>query len=241
MGSSGPSLKTSRRLLMQVPLPQYRLRGEPLLSDEAVGVGNHPYSAPPMPGANVGSWNVMPFRIIPDLGQVSENSAKPSARPLTWASKQVCDVLQENELRSYFANKSRDFRPKAGSGSVSETSALSGNADVLAREAPADDIDSNSVSVQSVGCECSDIVVLPHMGPVLRQDAAAERIDLAERDRLEAARALKAQVETADTCKQGEDAQLAHCIPAASSAGVRYVMRKVTYSEPTCSPVKGSS
>jgi hypothetical protein len=32
----------------------------------------------------------------------------------------------------------------------------------------------------------------------------------------------------------------AHCIPAACSAGVRYPMRTVTYSEPTCSPVKGS-
>jgi hypothetical protein len=56
-------------------------------------------------GANGGSWYAMPLCIKPDLGQVSENSSEPSSWPLRRASKQVCDVLHNDELRSNLANE----------------------------------------------------------------------------------------------------------------------------------------
>lgn len=222
-----PKMILNRRVkpIDHVP-PAAKRRGSPFLSDtnfmfperiaawpapsDLTGVGNNPDAFPMVGRPELGSSNASPLRIIPQLGQIPENSAKPSAWSFTWASKQVCDVLQDEELRLYLASKTGDFRPKAGPGSVRNASALSCNADILAREASADDINGNSVSLQSVGCESSDIVVLPHIGPALRQHAAAERIDLAERHCFKAARALKTQVKSADTCEQGEYAQLAH-------------------------------
>jgi hypothetical protein len=59
----------------------------------AVGVGNNPEAVSLVSGANVGSWYAMPLRIVPDRGQVSENSLKPSM-------KQVCHVFHNNEVRS---------------------------------------------------------------------------------------------------------------------------------------------
>jgi len=46
----------------------------------------------------------MPLRIVPERGQVSENSSKPPP-------KQCCDVLHNDVLRSYLANKSGIFAP----------------------------------------------------------------------------------------------------------------------------------
>ena len=74
----------------------------------AVGVGHDPNSVSLVWCANVGSRYAMPFRIIPDLGQVSENSAKPlSVIP----AKQHCDVLHERDCGSSFANNSDQFAP----------------------------------------------------------------------------------------------------------------------------------
>ena len=43
---------------------------------------------------------------------------------------------------------------------------------------------------------------------MFRQHPLAERVDLAERDSLETARALQAKVEAADARKKGKDAEL---------------------------------
>ena len=45
-----------------------------------LGVGQNPDSVSSVRGTNVGSWYAVPFRVIPDLGQVSENVAKPSTK-----------------------------------------------------------------------------------------------------------------------------------------------------------------
>ncbi|WP_390881192.1 HD domain-containing protein [Nitratireductor aquimarinus] len=45
-------------------------------------------------------WTAMPFRIMPDRGQVSEYSAHPLPWPVAWATKQRCDVLHERECGS---------------------------------------------------------------------------------------------------------------------------------------------
>src|ERR1700740_824397 len=138
---------------------------------------------------NGGSRYAVPLRIIPERGQVSENVSEPSM-------KQVCDVLHDDEARSKFANKASVMRPEAAA-LTSEPHALSRTTDVLARETPADDIDSNSVCGELSAGEVSNVMVAGNLGPVLRQCLACEWFDLAERDRLEPASPRKAQVKPA--------------------------------------------
>jgi hypothetical protein len=59
----------------------------------SVGVANQPEPISDMRGANCGSRYNLPFRIIPDLGQVSENASHPE-------TKQAWDVLHDDEARS---------------------------------------------------------------------------------------------------------------------------------------------
>jgi hypothetical protein len=74
-------------------------------------------------------------------------------------------------------------------------------ANVLTGEAPADDINGNSVSLQSIGGEGSNIVIARNIRPMLRQHAPAERVNLAERDGLESACAFKPKREAADAAE----------------------------------------
>jgi hypothetical protein len=145
-----------------------------LLKSLAVRVGNNPDALPEMRRSNIGSRYAMPFRIIPERGQVSENTVEPSI-------KQCCDVLHDDELRSYLANNSSVLRPKSAANSFN-SSALARNADVLTGEAAADDIHGNSVCPETIGCEGSDISENRDSWPVLSQHSLAVGIDLAEGD-----------------------------------------------------------
>src|SRR3546814_3396756 len=92
--------------------------------------------------ANDGRWYAIPFRIIPERGQRSENVSKPS-------TKQLCDVLQQNELWSKFANQTGDLRKETGT-LTGKSEAASRDADVLAGEAARDDINvGNSIGSRS--------------------------------------------------------------------------------------------
>jgi hypothetical protein len=64
----------------------------------------------------------------------------------------------------------------------------------LAGEAAADDINGSDL----LSAERANVVKAWNSRPVFRQHAPAEWIDLAERDGLEPARALQAQVEATD-------------------------------------------
>lgn len=152
------------------------------------GVGNNPNSIPRMRGADGGSWNTVPDRIIPERGKVSENGSHPE-------TEQTCDVFHNDELWSYFANDPAILFPKTRSRTFDARS-LSSSGNVLAREPAADDIDGNSVSSKSVGCEVSNVMVDRNIGPVFRQHAAGVVLDFAEGDSLKAARALQAKAES---------------------------------------------
>jgi len=132
----------------------------------------------------------VPFRIIPERGQGSENTVKPS-------TKQSCDVLHDDVLRSKFANKTGVLCPEARPFALNPC-ASSGDADVLAGEAPADDINSNSICGKSIGGEFSDIFVNRDVGPMLGEDTTGERFDFAEGDSLKAARALQAEAKASN-------------------------------------------
>jgi hypothetical protein len=160
----------------------------------ASGVGNNPDAVAAVMGTNGGSRYAVPFRIIPERGQVSENVSKPS-------TKQSCDVFHEDVSRSNFANNSGVLSPQPAA-LAGKSSALSRKANVLAGEAAADNVNGNSVCCQSFGGEASHVVINRHLRPMLSQNAAAKGFDFAERYGFESARALKPQAETADAAKQ---------------------------------------
>ena len=165
-----------------------------------VGVGNNPDTVSLVGRAKVPSRYAVPFRIIPDLGQVSENVAKPS-------TKQLCAVFQEDVSWLQLANEAESFGPEAAS-RVRKPKAFSGNADALAREAPGDDIDGNSIGSESCAGKGANIVIAGDSGPMFRQNAAGEGFDFAKGYGFKAARPLKAKAEAADAGKQVKDAQL---------------------------------
>jgi hypothetical protein len=94
-----------------------------------------------------------PDRIIPQRGKVCEYTVKPP-RSEHWA------VLHEREPWLYLANDPGHFGPQSASLSV-EAVTLSGNADVLAREASGDDID---VSAPWLPVEGSHVIPDGKMG-----------------------------------------------------------------------------
>jgi hypothetical protein len=174
----------------------------------ASGVGNNPDTLPEVRRADVGGCNATPDRIIPAFGQVSENDSHSP-------SKQSCDVLHDDEAGSKLANESSVFEPQARAFPV-ETASLPGEADVLAREAPADGVNGDSVSGKSGSVKSSDVFISGHARPVLRQDSPAEWVDLAKGDGLEGAALLKAEREAADAAEQVEEAERLHDAALAS-------------------------
>jgi hypothetical protein len=81
------------------------------VESEAVGVGHPPKEKPPIPAvwrSNVRRSKTRPFRIDPDLGQVTEDKIESSA-----GKSDRCDVLQEHEPGSYHANDPRKLSPQS--------------------------------------------------------------------------------------------------------------------------------
>jgi hypothetical protein len=89
-----------------------------------------------------------------------------------------------------------ELAPEAGPRSC-KTSALSCDADVLAGEASADDIDGDSIGSQSLCCEGAYVVVAGDAWPVLGEDSPGVRFALAEGDGTHAG-SLKAEAESTD-------------------------------------------
>jgi hypothetical protein len=170
IGSSGPDLKTSRKLLLQVFDPKNRFLGAPFASALAFGVGNQEPAVSPMPGAEVGSAYAVPESIIPDLGQVSKDGSKSS-------SKDSWDVFQHDDCGSKLANKSDDLRPETAS-SAFNTSALSSIAKVLAWEAGADGV---NWPINIILCEFGYVWEAWDVWPPLSQDSTREWFNLAKR------------------------------------------------------------
>jgi hypothetical protein len=76
----------------------------------AVGVGYcprcHEDPITAVRGADGGSWDAIPARIVPARGQVSENLSEPS-RSESWR------VFHEDVARSYLANHSSHLSPES--------------------------------------------------------------------------------------------------------------------------------
>jgi hypothetical protein len=152
----------------------------------AVRVGKYPQPIPLVRETNGARRYAMPLRVMPDLGQVSENSAHP---PI----KQRCHVLHDCVARSYQANGSYQFPPESRT-LTGKSGASTGEADVLARKTSCNDISHSFAKLHR-----GNIVVARHSRPMLRQHAAAERVNLAKRYRLKPARTFQAKAEAAYT------------------------------------------
>jgi len=111
---------------------------------------------PPVRGADGGSGNTVPLRIIPALGQRPENGIQSP-------SKESWYVFQDDVARSYQANDPHEFVEKPGALSF-EAGSLSGVAEILAGESSADDVDMGNV------LHGGDVFVAGNPGPVLGQD-----------------------------------------------------------------------
>ena len=111
----------------------------------------------------------MPFRIIPERGQVPENGSKPRS-PVS--SKQVWYVLQDCVSRSKLANESGVLEPESAA-LASESGAFSGEADVLAGEPAAQEIDGFNGSP----INCANISVSLNVGPVFGEHSLTVGID----------------------------------------------------------------
>jgi len=135
---------------------------------------------------NGARWYTVPRRIVPALGQFSENSSHS-------VSKQPWDVLHDDVGGSYLANDSCELKPEAGLFAI-EPSAPSRNADVLAGESAADDIDGGEVSSSDI----SHVLVSGSVRPVLCEHGptVAVLLDLPH-DRPQA-RAFQPELQPAD-------------------------------------------
>jgi len=80
-----------------------------------------------MGGADIGSSQHSPPAVIPERGQVTEDSSESPSKE-GWA------VLHVDVAGSNFAHDARHVAPHSAAGAV-DACALAGNADVLAREA----------------------------------------------------------------------------------------------------------
>jgi hypothetical protein len=173
---------------------------KPLWQSPAFGVGHNPESVSLVGSANGASWYAVPLRIIPERGQVSENSAHSSI-------KQRCDVLHDDVAGSKLANKTGVFGPETTAVAFNPDT-LAGIRNVLAGESADDGVNQNSTSSKLGSGEFAHIVIAGHSRPMLRQNTLAEWIDLAERDGLEPARPLQSQVEATDAGEQRQDFEL---------------------------------
>jgi hypothetical protein len=110
-------------------------------------------------------------------------------------------VLHDDVSGSKFANKPGVLGPKTRAG-AGESGAAASEADVLAREAAAEDIDSRDAPP----LELCDIGVAGHAWPVLGEHPAAELALLALPEDVHTG-ALEAEVEASDPGEEGADGE----------------------------------
>lgn len=186
----------------------------PPLNAVALGVGHNPHSVAKLSGTSVGSRYAMPFRIIPERGQVSENSPNSP-------SKESCDVFHDDEAGSKLVNQSAVVGPQPASCAV-KTLATTCEANVLAGKSSNDSIRVNPVCSELICGKLSNIIIDGNTGKAFAQAGLGLAIELAERDRLEPARPLQPEVEASDAGEQGQDAVglvMRHCDRRARRGG----------------------
>jgi hypothetical protein len=131
---------------------------------------------------------------VPEFFQVREH-------PVCASSAESRYVLSDDVNGLQFLDKPGKLSPETRPTTL-DTGTFAREADVLTGEPAADDIHGNSICAEPGGGEFSNVIVAGDLRPVPRQHPPAERVDLAERLRLEATRPFEAEVKTADTRKE---------------------------------------
>lgn len=151
-----------------------------------------------MPRANGGSGKRLPLRIIPERGKVTQDLVEA-------ADAQGRDVFDDNIFRPERADDAAELSPEARS-SARQTGAPAEIADVLAREAAADEIDlQRGVRLSREG---ADIVEARDALPVASEDRSAVGVAFDLPVAAEA-RAVEAEVESADAGEERAESEAA--------------------------------
>lgn len=119
-----------------------------------------------MRSAHVACAEHVPRRIEPERGQVTEHFTES---PPVVSGKEPRNVLHEHESRSHVSNDPAILAPEARP-LARESGALSGDADVLAGESAADDVDAGE------SADGADIVISKSVRPVLCENVTTPRI-----------------------------------------------------------------
>ncbi len=204
------------------PSPDFRDKPRRLLFPVTVGVGHPPEDGspgsrspprdepPPIPlvgRAKGARREARPLTIVPATHQGPENGAQP-------ISKDRRDVLHDDEAGSQLADESVEL-PKEPRPRAREACAASGPADVLARESTHKDVARREV----VRPDLPDVLEPRDVGPVLREDAPAERVALDLEDDLPEPRVFQPFFEPPDAA---EEAANPHTPTPKVSSGLRY-------------------
>jgi len=142
-------------------------------------------------GADGSSRYAIPFKVVPARGQIGGNSSEAG-------SKEPWDVLQQHKPGSKYANASEELGPEPSF--VVLSSASSGDTDGLAGEPAANEVDTLHV----LPLDLCHVTQVRYVGPMLRQDFAAERVDLRLPHGLHTG-ALQPELEATDTGEQRPD------------------------------------
>jgi hypothetical protein len=146
------------------------------------------------------SRQARPLRVIPCFGQVSENSSDRASVPaLPLPGEEGGDVLHDDVAGSKLANDPGELGPKTRAGSV-DSGPSPGAAEVLTREAAADEVDRGEVA----SADLSHVLESPGVWEVLGEDGSTVGI-LLDLPGDSHPRSLEAELESADARKEATD------------------------------------
>ena len=132
-------------------------------------------------------------------------SLQPGKDGVCAANAQCSDVLNQHPIRLALPHDPQHVVPEPTS-LASEASTAPGAADVLAREAAADQArHGDAVGTQTPCGQSPDVGITRDAGPVALQDGAGERIRFAERNRVQPG-ALEPERQAANPAEQVKDA-----------------------------------
>ena len=175
------------------PLPCVAFFG--LSASLVVTVGNNPHSIPSVRSADGGSGYTVPFRIIPDRSEPAEADVQSSR-------SKGSDVFGDEVARARFLDDPEHFKPESGPLTV-EPGTFAGDADILARETAAHDVNArNTDGSKSVGADLSDVIENRNVGPVATENPPGVIVSFTECNGSETAGSLKPKAESSDAGKQ---------------------------------------
>jgi hypothetical protein len=164
---------------------------------DAVGVGsNDKEPSSEVRRSDGGSGDHVPRPHVPEVVKVSEDASEA-------APGERGDVFDEDDARADFADEARVLPPEAGPLAF-DAGAFAGKADVLAGESAAHDVDGGKIS------SCADVVMAVCLGPVPREHAPAEFIDLDLPNGAGPEHALEGELEAADAGEERADRGFLH-------------------------------